>query len=67
MMRDYRSTAAMLALVLTLTAVPNSLGQEFKGKIAKSYAESKEWWPEPVRPHPDAPNILILLLDDRQP
>ena len=38
--------------------------QEFKGKIAKSYAESKEWWPEPVRPPKDAPNILILLLDD---
>ncbi len=38
--------------------------QEFGGKIARSYEESKEWWPEPVRPHEDAPNVLILLLDD---
>lgn len=38
--------------------------QEFGGKIARSYEDSVEWWPEPVRPHPDAPNVLILLLDD---
>jgi arylsulfatase A-like enzyme len=37
---------------------------EFGGKIGRSYEESVEWWPEPVRPHPDAPNVLILLLDD---
>ena len=44
---------------------PGVMGdQEFKGKIARSYEDSQEWWPEPVRPHPDAPNILILLLDD---
>ena len=38
--------------------------QEFGGKIARSYEDSVEWWPEDVRPHPDAPNVLILLLDD---
>jgi len=38
--------------------------QEFQGKIDRSYAKSKEWWADPVRPHPDAPNVLILLLDD---
>jgi arylsulfatase len=37
---------------------------EFKGKIAKSYEDSVEWWPEPVRPPKGAPNVLILLLDD---
>jgi arylsulfatase len=39
-------------------------GQEFHGKIAESYADSVEWWPEPVRPHEDAPNVIIFLLDD---
>ncbi len=39
-------------------------GQEFKGKIAKSYEESQEWWPEPVRPPKGAPNVIIFLLDD---
>ena len=37
---------------------------EFKGKIAKSYQESKEWWPEPIKPPKGAPNIIIFLLDD---
>jgi arylsulfatase A-like enzyme len=37
---------------------------EFGGTIGRSYEESTEWWPEPVRPNPDAPNVLILLLDD---
>src|SRR5882724_497906 len=39
-------------------------GQEFKGKIAKSYAESVEWWPESPKPKPGTPNVLIILLDD---
>jgi arylsulfatase len=39
-------------------------GQEFKGKIAKSYEESEEWWPEKKRPPADAPNVIIFLLDD---
>ena len=38
--------------------------QEFKGKIAKSYADSEEWWPKEARPPKGAPNVLILLLDD---
>ena len=37
---------------------------EFKGKIGKTYAESKEWWPEPVKAPKGAPNVLIILLDD---
>ena len=36
----------------------------FGGTVRRSYDESVEWWPEPVRPQPDAPNVLILLLDD---
>ena len=39
-------------------------GQEFKGKIGRSYAESKEWYPEPKKAKPGTPNVLIILLDD---
>jgi len=48
------------------SAEDQSLGysQEFKGKIAKTYEESEEWWPEEERPPADAPNVLIILLDD---
>ncbi|MFZ9003612.1 MAG: arylsulfatase [Robiginitalea sp.] len=37
---------------------------EFKGKIAKTYEESVEWWPEKQRPAEGAPNVIIFLLDD---
>jgi arylsulfatase A-like enzyme len=39
-------------------------GQEFKGKIGRSYAESQEWYPEVKKPKPGTPNVLIILLDD---
>lgn len=39
-------------------------GQEFKGKIAESYAESEEWWPTPPKPPEGTPNVIIFLLDD---
>lgn len=39
-------------------------GQEFKGKIGKSYETSQEWWPPQVKPKAGSPNVLIILLDD---
>jgi arylsulfatase A-like enzyme len=39
-------------------------GQEFKGKIAKSYAESEEWFPSTPKPPAGTPNVIIFLLDD---
>jgi len=42
----------------------NESKPEFKGKIAKTYEESEEWWPEKKRPPKNAPNVIIFLLDD---
>jgi arylsulfatase A-like enzyme len=39
-------------------------GQEFKGKIGRTYAESTEWYPETKKPKPGTPNVFIILLDD---
>jgi arylsulfatase len=39
-------------------------GQVFKGKIAKSYQESEEWWPSTAKPPAGTPNAIIFLLDD---
>ncbi len=39
-------------------------GQEFKGKIGRTYEESVEWYPEGVKPKPGTPNVLMILLDD---
>ena len=56
-------TLAVCLQLLTVSAAP-AVDQEFKGKIARSYAESEEWWPERTRPPEDAPNVIIFLLDD---
>jgi len=36
-------------------------GQEFKGKIGRTYAESEEWYPEVPKPKPGTPNVFIIL------
>ena len=37
---------------------------KFEGTIGTTYTESTPWYPE--RPHPgsDAPNVVVILLDD---
>jgi len=65
--RSQRSILTVaFALLLTggADAESNKYGQEFKGKIAKTYAESKEWYPTTKKPKPGTPNVLIILLDD---
>ncbi|NNL06340.1 MAG: sulfatase-like hydrolase/transferase, partial [Gammaproteobacteria bacterium] len=55
------------AEVVTVTdqpVEPATGSAEFKGKIAKKYEDSQEWWPEEVRPKEGAPNVIIFLLDD---
>jgi len=60
----------LMGLVLSSCTVESSQGsseeQEFLGKIARSYADSEEWWPEREVPSKKkgAPNIIIFLLDD---
>ena len=55
--------ALLLTAFVASVAAPETV-QDFKGKIAKSYEDSEEWWPEPVRPPKGAPNVIIFLLDD---
>lgn len=38
--------------------------QSYKGSIGKTFDESKEWWPEPVKAPAGAPNIIWILIDD---
>lgn len=37
---------------------------EFKGKIGKTYKESEPAWPKIPTAAKDAPNIVVILLDD---
>src|SRR5690606_17758962 len=39
-------------------------GEAFKGKIARTFTESEEWWPEKKQAPKGAPNIVYFLIDD---
>ena len=58
------SVGSLLASTIAPTLCAAGEPQEWKGKIAKSYEDSQEWWAPEVRPPEGAPNVLILLLDD---
>ena len=38
--------------------------QPYQGVVGRTLAESKEWWPEPVKAPDGAPNVVWILLDD---
>jgi arylsulfatase A-like enzyme len=38
--------------------------QPFQGVVGRTSAESKEWWPEPVKAPKGAPNVVWILIDD---
>lgn len=37
---------------------------DFQGTIARYQRDSTPWWPEPAHPGADAPNVVVILLDD---
>jgi arylsulfatase len=51
-------------LVFQFGIAQNKPDANFKGVIGKTLAESKEYWPEPVKAPAGAPNIVWILLDD---
>jgi len=36
----------------------------FGGRVGRTFAGSESWWPERPEPGPDAPNIVVVLVDD---
>ncbi len=36
----------------------------FEGVIGKTLADSTPWWPESANPGDDAPNVIVILVDD---
>jgi arylsulfatase A-like enzyme len=61
----WAAVGSVLAASALLPAGEVQADQEFKGKMAKKYEDSKEWWPElyPLPPE-GAPNVVLILLDD---
>src|SRR5579862_8016713 len=59
--------ALMLTLILASSAELGLHAQEtqpYQGAVGRTLAESREWWPEPVKPPAGAPNVVWILLDD---
>ncbi|MFV5687286.1 arylsulfatase [Flavobacterium sp. ZT3R25] len=51
-------------LVAQFGFAQNKPDASFKGVIGKTLAESKEYWPQPVKAAAGAPNVVWILLDD---
>jgi arylsulfatase A-like enzyme len=57
--------SVIMGSVLSLYATAqNDTQQPYQGVVGKTLAESKEWWPEPVKAPAGAPNVIWILLDD---
>ena len=66
-----KTTGVLKALTLTLIlassaelALHAQATQPYQGVVGRTLAESKEWWPEPVKAPAGAPNVVWILLDD---
>jgi arylsulfatase len=54
-----------VGILLSLAArAQNSSEQPYQGVVGKTLAESKEWWPDPIKAPAGAPNVIWILLDD---
>lgn len=56
----------IVSIIITEILFFNNINaqQPYQGKVGRTLAESKEWWPEPVAPPKGSPNVVWILLDD---
>jgi arylsulfatase len=57
-------TAALSAAGILSSTGASAQEQPYQGVVGKTLAESKEWWPDPVKPPAGAPNVVWIILDD---
>jgi arylsulfatase A-like enzyme len=53
-----------LATAVSLVSNVHADEQNYQGHVGRTLADSKEWWPDPVKAPPGSPNIVWILLDD---
>src|SRR5689334_11470030 len=53
-----------LATAVSVTGGAHAADQPYQGKVGKTLADSKEWWPDPVKAPAGSPNVIWILLDD---
>jgi arylsulfatase A-like enzyme len=57
-------TSTLILATSAELALHAQTAQPYQGVIGRTLAESKEWWPEPVKAPAGAPNVVWILLDD---
>ncbi len=63
-MKSIKIVIVLVSLVIATTVSAQEKVPEWKGKIAKKYEDSVEYWAPKKRPPKGAPNVVIFLLDD---
>jgi arylsulfatase A-like enzyme len=67
-MKEKSVLKALTTTLILATSVRFSLhaqeAQPYQGVVGRTLAESKEWWPEPVKAPAGAPNVVWILIDD---
>ncbi len=48
----------------TAPSQPAGPYEGFGGTVGRTFAGSQSWWPERPTPGPDAPNVVVVLVDD---
>jgi arylsulfatase A-like enzyme len=65
-----KNSVLRMGMLILLVAVTSEVAldaqqeQPYQGVVGRTLAESKEWWPESVKPPAGAPNVVWILLDD---
>lgn len=49
---------------MTTPSAPADPYEGFGGTVGRTFAGSESWWPERPNPGPDAPNVVVVLVDD---
>ena len=67
-MKDKSILKALTTTLILATSARLSMhaqeAQPYQGTVGRTLADSKEWWPEPVKAPAGAPNVVWILLDD---
>jgi arylsulfatase A-like enzyme len=57
-------TSVFILASIAAFALHAQTSQPYQGVVGRTLAESKEWWPEPVKGPAGAPNVVWILIDD---
>lgn len=64
-MIQINKTNILASLALASGAIQQANAQQpYQGVVGRTFAESKEWWPEPLKAKTGSPNVIWILIDD---